>query len=386
MRFTQIRVLSLTVFLTFLLNAHGLSLNSALRKRNSTYEHIAGCGGQGYTLRKSWILRTPNWALHTVLHRVLGAFLLLRNPSTPRALHVSGTRRWRLRHRAKSGVRDRRHLCSECLPCFVAGRLGGGPAIGFATRHHAWRRLDFAGPHFDRSFSFCALETAVLRRSHSHRPWHGLVEAKHLRDCRRSVSRGWRAPRCGFLDLLHGYQQRRRSWSTPDRVVGRNYWLALGFWHCWCGNVDWPRVVCVKRTADAGKSRRRNLARSRSSQASASGTTNKNCGRNRAGAARAGYCSRRNWNSPTRPAGHRQKHDLRAGWHGSPVLRVRVWVWWLEPRREETRAGHRNPVFLCRDFLGRLRTGAYLTQSVCARFHAARLFRLDYPCHLVSGN
>src|SRR5438093_11618375 len=73
------------------------------------------------------VVGSPDRTLDTVFHRDVGALLLLRYPAAASAVHDGGARQRRFWIRAQPGCRDRRHLCSMCVPRVIAGRLDCRP-------------------------------------------------------------------------------------------------------------------------------------------------------------------------------------------------------------------------------------------------------------------
>ena len=201
---------------------------------------------------RSQILRPSPRTVHALLHGDVGAVLVLRPAPAARVVHVGHRNEWRLRVRSNHGVSHRRDLRCVRLPHVAARRLGRRPSAGTATRDLHRRVPDLVGTHLHRpvraSRSECR-QDSVLPRSDSHRLRNRTSQAEHLRDRRRLVSRGWRTPRRGILDLLHGNQRRRVPRSARDRLPRRAGGLARRHGRRWRRDAArvWPTTPSARR-------------------------------------------------------------------------------------------------------------------------------------------
>lgn len=172
------------------------------------------CGADHAQRRRPCALRRPSaGSVDTVPHRNVGTLLVLRDQAAPRAVHVGGPRRRRLRIRARRGLGHRGDLCRERVPRVAARRVGCRSPAGPPSRDSLRRDLDLLGSHRHWTLGLCDGADPVLHRTAAHRVRNGPAEAEHLSDCRRPVSRWRRAARCRLLNLLYGNQHRAPS---PD--------------------------------------------------------------------------------------------------------------------------------------------------------------------------
>jgi len=186
---------------------------------------------------RAHLFRTSGRSLHSLLHRDVGAVLVLRDPPAPRAVHDRRHGAGRIRVRQNDCLIDRWDLRRVRVPRIPARRLDRRQTPWVEARDLVRRNSHRAGTPVDRAVRsssriprFSSTGLIVMGT--------GLLKPNIYRDRRRALSRRRISTRCRLLDLLHGPSTSRRSCPAHHRLSGRTRRLAPWLWRSGSRNGD----------------------------------------------------------------------------------------------------------------------------------------------------
>ena len=210
------------------------------------------------------LLRPSARALDAVLHRDVGAVLVLRasarssSSSCPPRSRDGGFGFDAAQASAIVGI------YAACV--YLASLPGGWVADRWLGLRRAiwWGGVLIAVGHLShRAVARRSPQQGLLPRPHPHRDRHRAAQAEHLGDRRRSLPRGRRAARRRLLDLLHGDQHRRLHRAAHHRLPRRAGRLALGLRRGRRRDARRPAHLPCARRRDARTHRHRPAVRHR---------------------------------------------------------------------------------------------------------------------------